>query len=382
MTAAPRFEVDWFDHSISIEPRHRREVSLVLRAYFEDLRRAVGPHAGIDVHATGSLGRGEPSIRVEAGRAGLVSDLDLVVVGACDEVVDAAATVRDAMNRAWPALDSTTFAVVREEVPDLQSMVAVDLAHRWGLPVIGTPGRTPDFQVTARLRDHFEVAAHQLGGWLFYPSDSTERVALAHFRESRETHELKAALELLRLGAALRGSVAHRYGDLVRMQTAALGEHLSHDDVVALVRRRETGDAPLPTVDMVSMARAALERFVRATPGTTVLGPALVDACTGMSDLLDVFPTLVFILVVAEADPRRDDLIDALGVLLEGIDDVSSAGAEAALHALRSAPEHALAGPSGRLLTDWVALREVYYGRLGDKNFGRLPSRSIRRVPS
>lgn len=382
MTATPSFAVDWFDHSVTVEPGHRREVSETLSAYFDDLRRTVGPGGGIDVHATGSLGRGEPSIRVDSDRARLASDLDLVVVGSRAEVADAAAGIRDAMNQAWPELDSTTFAVVREEVPDLQSMVAVDLAHRWALPVVGTPGQEPTFQRTAHLRDHFEVAAHQLGGWLFYPTDDSERLVLAHFRDSRATHELKAALELVRLGAALHGMVVHRYGDLVKVPAAAIGARMSRGDIDALVRRRETGDAQMPEVDITGMARAALERFVRATPGAGGLGPALVDASTGLSDLLDVFPMLMFVLVVAQDSPRRDDLVDALGVLLGKIDDGSSAGATPALHTLRSAPEVALGGSTGAHHPAWVALREVYYDRLGDKNFGRLPSRSLRRVPS
>jgi hypothetical protein len=359
----------WFEHTRFVPLDARTAVSVRLDAYVDELRLVVGPEVDDDVtvHLSGSLSRHEPAVVRGEGGATLVSDLDIVVVAPGLRAVELASRLRTLMLERAPDLATTAFGVSTENLGAVQSFLAFDLAHCWSSPLLGTARGPVPFPRTATPADHFELLAHQLGGWLLYPENPLP--GLRHFREERDAHRLKTALEALRLMSVCGGATARRYADLLEDDRLAAVRPVSPALVRELVRAREC--SLLPPVDdagLRSLVLLAASRFLGCAPTTD----AVVIAATCRADerphLLDVFPLALVLLALDSAAPGSeiDDALRRL-LLLPPVDQLLEA--ESARIELADAGG---ASVRGRHLTAWLDLRERYYTWLGDKNFGRL----------
>jgi hypothetical protein len=371
-----RATTDWFDHSCVVPAPARDAVSRRLDDYAADLRDNTRDlvELGARFVISGSLARGEPAVAHGSDGWTLSSDLDVVVVGPGDVVAKASAELKTRMLHRAPDLATTTFAVDVAQLPHVQSFVAVDLAHRWHDPLAGATGPSPaPFQSEPRLLDHLELLAHQVSGWLFYPDEATRRSGVRHFRAHRAAHTVKALLEALRLRCASAGVSATRYGSL--LTPAALGalSPVPESFVRELVGTRElTSDESRIEADLPTMVLLAVSAFLgcAALPADAIRAAAARAQDT--SDLLGLFPLAVLVLTVAPPHTRAADEAEAtVRALLASVPEAHLPTARDARARLLDSP--ALGERLGAADLDaWMQVREDYYTRLGNKNFGRL----------
>lgn len=376
MTGARQTTTDWFYHSCAVPAPARDAVSRRLDDYVADLRNNTGDLVDLGARfvVSGSLARGEPAVAHGSEGWRLSSDLDIVVVAPGAVVAEASAELKTRMLRRAPDLATTTFAVDVAELPHVQSFVAVDLAHRWHAALAGAAGPSPaPFQSEPRLLDHLELLAHQLSGWLFYPDEVTRRAGVRHFRSHRADHTVKALLEALRLRCASAGVPVSRYGSL--LGPAALGalSPLPESFVRELVVTRElTSDASRIEADLPTVVLEAVGAFLgcAAHPADVVRAAAARGHDT--SDLLGLFPLAVLVLTVAPPHtPASADAEATVRALLASVPEAHLPTALDARERLLDSP--ALGGRLGAADLDaWMQVREDYYTRLGNKNFGRL----------
>ncbi|WP_047893183.1 hypothetical protein [Micromonospora sp. RV43] len=368
---------EWFAHSRFVPDEAREQVTAQLDSYRDDVRAVLDelriPDTTLVI--SGSLGRQEPSVTHHGGRWRLESDLDLVLLVPDDEAAHPVHEVVPRLARRRPDLLTTGFVVRADRAPRMRSFIAADLALGWPTR-IGGPADAP-CPVTHRItvEDHLELFAHQLSGWLLYPHTESQFAGSKHYRDAAETHLMKCALEGMRLIVGAVDGQVRRYGDLLdRNAPAVLAPHLTVEEVAELIRRREVdGPDALPQDSVRRCLLGGVTAYLGLPPGDLGEVPqVLADRLAGAAGELLLFRHCLLLLLTAHLHPgQQDGIAKVLHAYLEEWPATDEAE-RAAVRRLRAELAH---GSVGLVDTerrgDWITLRRQYYGRLGDRNFGR-----------
>ncbi|WP_317232704.1 nucleotidyltransferase domain-containing protein [Clavibacter capsici] len=362
-------DVDWFRNAVFTPGADRDEVGAGLDEYVTELRAWARRHvdAPVGVFLSGSLARREPGV-MSTGHGGvLLSDLDLVVIAAGEELAQRiAGTLKAEMLERRPDLTTTTFAVDVGNLRRLRGSVAADLAQGWDEPLYGSaPGPFPRRDLTDR--DHEELCIHQLGACLFYPPADAPCDGLRHFRPGRGMHAVKSVLESLRLRVSVAGVRAPTYASLLAPESSEVLAAEQRDLAHRAIRARELG-APLSEFDDLAIPSvlAALSDRLGCSPTQASLARAVEDRVRDLTGVLPLFSALAVLLALGPGDPPLDAAIRGL---LARTSDAELPTSRSARDQLVSA---ASPGDLGVHLPLWLDIREDYYTRLGDTNFGRV----------
>ncbi|BCK59424.1 hypothetical protein [Nocardia wallacei] len=365
MTVPKHAAREWFTHSSTVSDAPRRQVAAQLADYTATVADYAAMLLGEDttVAVSGSLARGEPSVRRAGDRWVLGSDVDLVVIpddaaAAADRVAKLVAALRES----HPEIDTTAFTVERDHLPRVAGRFGCDLSCASATPLAGPAAAGPSVAVGAR--EGLEGLVHQLA--TIYCPDSPPEAS---------PWRLKTALEALR--ANTTGTSPRRYSDLP--DDPAANALLNPVVISALVQAREhNAPSPLAAAQVYQLTIAAATRLFGATGGQWELIAALHALPVG-AHLLDGFQHAIMAATVHRYGPAglRRHAATALHVIASRINpDTVPTAADALYRLTRISPADA-SGPGARpaqVIAELLReLRRDYYGWLGPHNFGANP---------
>ncbi|MFJ5803766.1 hypothetical protein [Streptomyces decoyicus] len=295
---------NWFSHSLFIEGDHKSVVTKWLENYTSTVNSYMDALQIEDtnVYIGGSLSRGEPSITVdEDGSPILFSDVDLLAVirGGLSEG-HPISHLESFLNQSFPRVSTSVFCVSWENFCKMRSLIGRDFLHSASSPIARRFDGIPSIQLGhATRQDKFEVFIHQLSIYIARETglDGSE----IHVRESRQTHELKLALEALRLLVDPQHPGPLRYGEVANpAHQFALSTVRSEIDPYDLIKSREVYSPKiLEALDIANIVSASLRSF-ESKPGKMFSDGEVADRfCTRIrnaNDFTSLFQDLTVVL--------------------------------------------------------------------------------------